>query len=307
MWEVARTFLKDVTHRIKSFLCDYGKVTLLGFLGILSITLIVEITSVVIPHPLTVSFVDVGQGDAIFVTSPSGKHLVIDGGPSAVLLEDISQALPLTKRTIDIVLATHYDADHITGLISLLQKYHVKNIVLTKNQGDTKTFSTFFDAVEEEVSQGAHLYYGERGDEIELGDGTRLTILFPTRTLPPNVDSNDASITTLLTYGEHTVLLTGDLSEKYEGKLISEFLPQNVTIFKAGHHGSKYSSGKQLLSYIKPEYVVISAGKDNTYGHPNPDALERLEKYSKEIISTIDKGTISFISDGRILEVVTEK
>jgi competence protein ComEC len=98
--------------------------------------------------------------------------------------------------------------------------------------------------------------------------------------------------------------LTGDLPTAYESSLASSgLLAKNITVYKAGHHGSKTSSGEQLLSYIKPEYAVISAGKDNKYGHPNGEALERLQKYSKEILSTIERGTITFVSDGRIVEV----
>jgi competence protein ComEC len=103
------------------------------------------------------------------------------------------------------------------------------------------------------------------------------------------------------------VLLTGDLPSTHEGELIQDTLPHPITIYKAGHHGSKYSSGDQLLSYIRPEYAVISAGKDNKYGHPNPEAVGRLQKYAKEIISTIDRGTISFLLDGTNVEVKTSK
>ena len=112
------------------------------------------------------------------------------------------------------------------------------------------------------------------------------------------------------------MLLTGDLPSTHEGELISglvrlrpgrEFGNSRITIYKAGHHGSKFSSGEQLLSYIKPEYAVISAGKDNKYGHPNGEALARLAVYSQEIISTIDRGTISFLLDGRTAFLKTTK
>ena len=111
----------------------------------------------------------------------------------------------------------------------------------------------------------------------------------------------------VLTYGNESVLLTGDLPSQYEGKLIDDDLPSHVTIYKAGHHGSKYSSGDQLLSYIKPEYSVISAGKDNRYGHPNPEAVGRLKTYSNEILSTIEKGSITFLLDGSTVKLDTTK
>jgi competence protein ComEC len=111
----------------------------------------------------------------------------------------------------------------------------------------------------------------------------------------------------VVTYGEESVLLTGDLPSTEEGELMRAGLPKDITIYKAGHHGSKYSSGEQLLSYIKPEYAVISAGKNNKYGHPNPEAMERLQKYSKEILSTIDKGAITFSMDGKSVNISMEK
>jgi competence protein ComEC len=120
-------------------------------------------------------------------------------------------------------------------------------------------------------------------------------------------DTNDASVSVVVTYGDESVLLTGDLPSKHEAELLQDSLPHGVTIYKAGHHGSKYSSGDQLLSYIKPEYAVISAGKDNKYGHPNEETLARLTTYSKEILSTIDRGTISFLLDGETVTLKTDR
>jgi competence protein ComEC len=107
-------------------------------------------------------------------------------------------------------------------------------------------------------------------------------------------------------YGNQSILLTGDLPSEYEGFLLQEILPKGVTIYKAGHHGSKYSSGNQLLSYIRPEYAVISAGRNNKYGHPNSESLERLTQYSKHVISTMESGTISFLLDGATVSVDTD-
>jgi competence protein ComEC len=114
-------------------------------------------------------------------------------------------------------------------------------------------------------------------------------------------------VSIVVKYGDISFLLTGDLPELEESKLISDLLPRHVTVYKAGHHGSKYSSSEQLLTYIRPEYTVISAGKNNTYGHPSPEAISRLQRYSREIISTIDRGTITFVTDGKSMKVETKR
>jgi beta-lactamase superfamily II metal-dependent hydrolase len=136
-----------------------------------------------------------------------------------------------------------------------------------------------------EVRRSAEVHVGKKGDEIIFGDGVVVHILYPGANFHGDEkDTNRASVSMVITYGDESVLLTGDLPSTHEGELLNSVLPHNITIYKAGHHGSKFSSGEQLLSYIHPEYVVISAGKDNKYGHPNGEALARLATYSHEIL-----------------------
>ena len=208
-------------------------------------------------------------------------------------------------RHIDVMIATHPDADHITGLIPILKKYEVRTIVTSPLSGHTGVSGELTKSL---VAEHAVVRVAQKGDEIDFGDGVVAHILYPSKNLRvKESETNDASVSLVLTYGDTSVLLTGDLSTTHEGELFGSALPRKVTIYKAGHHGSKFSSGEQLLSYIKPEYVVISAGKDNKYGHPNLEAIERLTTYSKEILSTIDKGTITFLLDGKSVELRTEK
>jgi competence protein ComEC len=292
-------------NSMRMLLREYGKVFVVVFLVIISFMFLIRLYSVLVPSQLEVSFLDVGQGDAIFIHTPHGHTMLVDGGVDSRVLERLAKRLSYFDTKIDVMVATHADADHITGLIPVLKKYDVSHVVMSPLSGHTGIFYELTKQIENENTTS---HVAKEGDEIIFDDGVTARILYPESTFHGNEkDTNDASVCILITYGSESILLTGDLPSAYERKLISEYLPHHVTIYKAGHHGSKYSSGDVLLSYIQPEYAVISAGKDNRYGHPNPEAVGRLETYSQEILSTIDKGTITFLLDGQNVELETSK
>lgn len=283
---------------------EYSKLIIFLILFFICLGLVVEILSLTSVQKLRVSFLDVGQGDAIFIKTPSGKSMLIDGGPNNIVLEKLSHEMSYFDRDIDVIEETHPDADHITGLIPVLEKFDVKKIILSKANSDTKIFDDFNTHIKDEQSE---IHTAQSGDVIDFHDGVIVKVLYPSSNyIAKKNDTNDASISVEIIYGDETFLLTGDLPSIEETKLISSgFLnfTKNISVYKAGHHGSKYSSGEQLLTYIKPEYSIISAGKNNKYGHPNPEAIGRLQKYSKEILSTIDCGTITFITDGKVIDL----
>lgn len=295
----------EYKKKFKLFLSSYGKVSALLFLFGVSLLIVSLLIHSIAPKKLKVSFLDVGQGDAILIQTPGGHDMLIDGGGTDKVLEKLSKQMSYFDRGIDVVVATHPDADHITGLIPVLKKYQVKQIITSPLSGHTGISETLEKSINDEH---AEVRVAQKGDQIIFGDGVVAHVLYPTKNIHVSKsETNDASVSIVITYGDESVLLTGDLATTYEGALLGGALPKNITIYKAGHHGSKYSSGEQLLSYIKPEYSVISAGKDNKYGHPNQEALSRLETYSREILSTIEKGTITFFLDGKSLSVSTEK
>ncbi len=298
----------------KEFFYQYGKVLVVSFclcIIIISVSVLVGYST---ESKLRVSFLDIGQGDSIFIQTPSGKKMIIDGGPSNVVLTRLSDELSYFDRDIDVMESTHPDSDHVTGLIPVLEKYIVRTILVSYATGTTAVFKDLQKHID---TEDAEIHTAHARDVIDFHDGVVVHVLYPEKNyVPKKNDTNDASISVVLTYGDKSFLLSGDLPSTEEQKLITalmglrtsgEFANSNITVYKAGHHGSKYSSGEQLLSYIRPEYSVISVGKDNRYGHPNPEALERLQKYSKEILSTIDRGTITFVTDGKNIEVETQK
>lgn len=296
---------REQKKKLTMLFLEYGKLFFSLFFLLMCLVSVGLIVSLATPSPLRVSFLDVGQGDAILIQTPSNKSMLIDGGVSSIVLSRLAERLSFFDKTIDVMVATHPDADHVTGLIPVLEKYDVRNIVTSSVEGDTKIFSELSLRINNEHTE---TYVGKVGDMIDFHDGVVAYILYPdSSNQKKKGETNDVSVSIFIIYGDKSFLLTGDLPTTKESKLFRPQLQKNITVYKAGHHGSKYSSGEQLLSYIKPEYSVISAGKDNRYGHPNPEAVSRLQKYSTEIISTIDRGTITFSTDGKTLHIMTTK
>lgn len=297
--------MEAIKKSLQTLQQDYGKVCVFVTSFLLSGICIFFLIFYTTPQKLKVSFLDVGQGDAILIVTPDNHTMLVDGGATNIVLEKLSKQLPLFTKSIDVVVATHPDADHVTGLIPILEKYTVKKIVISPREGGTEIFKDVEKHIEDE---DADMHVAKKGDTISFHDGVTAHILYPAKKYIPTKDTNDASVSMVVTYDETSFLLTGDLPQQKESFLLQKnILPRNVTVYKAGHHGSKTSSGEQLLSYTRPEYAVISAGLDNRYGHPNQETLTRLQTYAKEIISTIDRGTISFITNGKTVDVVTTK
>ena len=245
---------------------------------------------------LTVAFLDIGQGDAIYIEAPNGNQMLIDGGPSGgALLRALGQVMPFWDRSLDVVLATHPDQDHVGGLPAILENMNIENVVTTENTATTGVYRAFEDDVSKE---GARRVLARAGERIILDDGVVLEILFPNKNAK-GWDTNTGSIVARLSYGETSFLLTGDSPQSVEQYLVNRETDKiHADVLKLGHHGSKTSSSKLFLSAVDPEYAVISAGKDNKYGHPNKEVLDLLEQFKIQTLSTIDRGTIVFETKG---------
>lgn len=254
---------------------------------------------------LQVSFLDVGQGDATFIESPSGTQVLVDGGKGSAVLGQLRHVMGFFDRDIDLIVATHPDMDHIDGLSHVFERYKVGAVLMTENESDTPAYELFKTLVEKE---GVPVYYARRGQVYDLGHGdggsTTLTILFPDRD-PTNLESNLSSIVAQLRYGVHEVLLTGDSPDEIEEHLVSlDGATLTSDLLKIGHHGSRTSTSDVFLNIVSPQYAIISAGKDNTYGHPHKEVLDRLNEADAEVLSTIEDGTVTFYGDGEKFEVV---
>jgi competence protein ComEC len=247
---------------------------------------------------LTVAFLDIGQGDAIFIESPNGNQMLIDGGRTKKVLRELADAMPFHDRTIDVVIATHPDSDHIGGLVDVLKSFDVHFFLVSGARSDTG-FERSLESVAEEKNIPRLL--ARRGMNIALGRGAHFEILFPDRDVS-DFETNDASIVGILRYGGTSFYLSGDSPQRIEKYLVGEYGDKlKVTVLKLGHHGSRTSTSEALLAAASPEYAVAQVGKDNPYGHPHQEVLDLLARFGIPLLRNDEDGRIVFKSDGETL------
>lgn len=255
---------------------------------------------------LKIYFFDIGQGDGIFIESPSGKQVLIDGGPDNKILSKLGEVMPFYDRDIDMIIASHPHADHIVGLMDVLSRYNVKNIIEAKESYNSSEFRSWVDAVKNENANNIEAITGKI---IDLGDGVTLTILHPFELVIGDNPKNphDDDVVVMLKYGELEVMLTGDMETKVERRLIVAKEDLDADVLKAGHHGSKTSSSEEFLSAVSPEIAIIQVGAKNRYGHPSPEVLERFENYGIKYYRNDINGDIKLTSDGRSYLILSQK
>lgn len=243
-----------------------------------------------------VHFLDVGQGDAVLVQTPDGYEALIDGGTHRGVLRAIATQQQWFDRSIDVVVATHADQDHVGGLVDVLQHYDVPLILLTEATGQSPGAAAFSTAV---AAENASVMYARAGQVVQLGASTTIEVLAPaspTDNWKPNV----ASIILRITYGDTAIMLTGDAPASIEDYLVGTYGAHlQADILKLGHHGSKTSTSETFLATVDPDYAVVSAGHDNQYGHPHQSVLDRVTTQGSTIYQTGIDGTITFYSDGQ--------
>ncbi|MBI2124140.1 MAG: MBL fold metallo-hydrolase [Candidatus Wildermuthbacteria bacterium] len=246
-----------------------------------------------------VTFFNVGQGDAAFVRTSFGKQIVIDGGPDNAILEKLAREIPLWDRTIDMVILSHPAQDHVAGLVSVLEKYRVQNIIWNGIRKDTEIFKTWIRALEQEEKEGAVVSIVRAPGKVSLkskGCPQFLDILYPINDIAGKVflDDNDTSAVVRVVSCDHSVLFTGDLSQRGEKQILSSAYDVRSDVLKVGHHGSRTSSSEEFIQEVSPDVAVISSGRGNRYGHPHEETLATLEKYGIDIRRTDEEGDIVF-------------
>ncbi len=249
---------------------------------------------------LTVAFLDVGQGDAIFIEAPNGNQVLIDGGPNKKVLRELGKVMPFYDRSIDMVIASHPDKDHIGGLTNVLKKFKIGVLVETGIVSGTDVYDVLKNiSAEKEVQK----IIAKRGERIILDENVYIDILFPDRDTA-QWDANTASVVARLVYGDTSFLLTGDSPKRIE-EYITSLDGKNLSanVLKLGHHGSRTSTSEFFLGAVDPQYVVISAGADNRYGHPHKEVTDTLKEFEIPSLSTYESGTIIFTSDGEKVRV----
>lgn len=231
---------------------------------------------------------DIGQGDALYVRTPSGHDLLIDGGPNARTADLLkAQMLPGDKK-IDAVFATHLDADHSGGLASVIEATAIEKFLYNGAEPKTKTAQNLFDVLKKKAIKPTIL---SRGMRIQ-SDGWFADVLWPPADFQ-STQTNEEGIVLRLRTEKETILLTADISEEIEELLLERHTPLTSAVLKVGHHGSKTSSSGNFLAAVGADTAVISVGANNRYGHPTSDALERLADFGLKIFRTDEAGAVS--------------
>jgi len=229
---------------------------------------------------------DIGQGDAIYIRTPDRQDILIDAGYGSQVVEQLARELPFSDRTIELAIATHFDADHIGGFKSVLERFSVKKFATNGATPTTDTGRALLESIKNEQAEQTVFNAGAKVS----GDGFTLDVLWPLNTKEP---SNDGSIVARLLTGKTSVLLTGDADFSVEDALLKNAAAIAADVLKVGHHGSKTSSGDDFLQAVGGKRALISVGAKNRYGHPTQEALDRLTKHGYSIDRTDREGSIS--------------
>ena len=261
---------------------------------------------------LRVVFFDVGQGDAVFIETPSGRQVVVDGGERPLLMARLlGERMRFNDRSIDVVAASHPNSDHIGGLLQVLERYDVGAVLERRIEYESTTYEAWARAVGEEQTLGARMIEGSAGQVITLDSGVRIEVLGPPRELLRGTgsDADNASLVLRLIYGEVSFLLTGDVFAAGERAMLASGVNPNSDVLKVPHHGSDTSSTPEFLSAVSPAVAVISVGTENRFGHPDEDIVRRLREFVGEdgLYMTSERGTVEFVTDGETLWVRTER
>jgi len=249
------------------------------------------------PHLFKIYFFDVGQGDATLIRTANQINILIDGGPDNAVIYKLGEALPFYDRQIDLMILTHPQMDHLTGLIEVIKRFEVKTIMAPDVESDSAIYQTFLEIIKQKKIKTVFV---QNPLLIPIDQKTKLVFLWPQKNLltKKSKNLNDYSIVTQLIYKNTSVLVMGDFEK--EEILASQNLDLTSEILRAGHHGAKDANSDKFIKTVSPIYAVISAGQNNPYGHPHAQTLQNLNRLNINIFRTDLSGDIIFESDGRI-------
>lgn len=298
-----------------------------GFLLALNVFIWQEVFALAKHNYLKVDFLDVDQGDSIFIKTPENHQILIDGGPDSKILQKLAERMPFWDKTIDLVILTHPEKDHMQGLLDLFLRYKIDYFLWTgiiKNNAENKKLVSILNEMRQ-PRQPRH-YFGaggalfpaakttkvitaSTGQEIKAGK-ILIEILYPLENLAEKElkdTSNDTSIVLKLIFGKDSFLFTGDISSSAEKELADSKESIESDVLKVAHHGSKYSTSDLFLENVKPKIAVISVGKNNFYGHPTPEVLQKLENFGIKVMRTDIDGDVEILSDGKNIKLVKQQ
>lgn len=245
-----------------------------------------------------VHFIDVGQGDCIFIKTPKGKTMLIDAGNNGDGETIINYIKQQGTNKLDYVIGTHPHSDHIGALDDIIQHYDIGEIIMPKVTHNSKTYKDVLLAVKE---KGLKIKSAKGGSSFPMDDDTMVHILAPNSTSYDGV--NDYSVVVKINYKNTSFLFTGDAEKTSEREMLNKNYDLRADVLKVAHHGSSSSTTEEFLSAVSPKYAIICVGKDNKYGHPHKEIIERLLNHDVDIYTTADNGNILMSSDGHNIEM----
>ncbi len=262
---------------------------------------------------------DVGQGDAIFIRTASQADILIDGGPDKKVLECLGRHMPFWDRSLDIIILTHPDADHVTGLIDVIERYKIRYLLTQPNPGKTQIYELFTNVLAEKKLSAK---YVSKGEGFSVGGETSFKILWPASPgtslggpasdKPEEITQNSSnpslnrfSVISVISYGKFSALLTGDAGSEIQDAVAPS--ARDIDILKVPHHGSKTGMNDYILDQTTPDLAIISVGSNNRYGHPSRLSLDLLKKHNIKVLRTDQMGEIEIVSDGLTWSVKTSR
>ena len=254
-----------------------------------------------IPKDLKIYFVDVGQGDCTFIVTPKNKTILIDGGGSTGSDFDVGESTLLPYildrgyKKIDLMFISHFDQDHSLGCAKIIENLTVSNLILNKQLEENDIYKHIVSIAKQKK---VNLIYVKAGDVITL-NGVKIKILHPQEKLIAENSINNNSIVFKLEYKSFSILFTGDIENIAEEVILSKNINLKADILKVAHHGSKTSSSQRFIEAVSPKIALIGVGKNNMFGHPNREVIERLQSYGTKIYRTDECGEISITVNNR--------
>ncbi len=249
---------------------------------------------------LKIYFLNVGQGDSAFIQTPQLHQILIDGGPDSTILSKLQILMPVRDKTIDIVVLSHPEKDHLMGLLALLQIYKIDYVLWTGVVRDTAEYKEWVKLLEKAKQEGTKILIAKANLKIKAGQ-VAINTLYPFEYLEGEImknTSNDSGVVSKIVFGKDSLLFTGDITSRVEKELLSKESDLASDVLKVAHHGSKYSTSDEFLEEVNPKIAVISVG-ENSYGHPTPETLQRLENFGIKVLRTDTEGDIEIVSDGK--------
>lgn len=278
-----------------------GKWKILGILALINVISWTAVYKTAEPRFLEVTFFNVGQGDSVFIETPKGSQILIDGGPDYSVLEKLGREMPFWDKSLDLIILTHQDRDHLGGLIPVFKNYQVQNVIWTGAEKESSDFKEWKNLL---LKEGAQIIYAKAGQKIVFQKGY-IEILFPFDSFEGKTEenSNKTSIVSRLIFGENSFLFTGDIPAVQEKEILKGHSDLEADFYKVSHHGSKYSNHPEFIEKINPRISVISVG-ENSYNLPSTEVLDILLDYGIKVLRTDEDGDIKFFlneNDFRII------